>query len=288
MSTAHPRVQIGLAFAALSLLGGALIAVRFLLVGQPLPLSLMAWPAAGFLMGVSLAFFPAVSQVFRIEDELEALPEMVKDDLEIFSTFRLQQTHVYLLLSLAAALVFGWLIFRYQKWYATWSGVSVLAVALGVALAVAYHGMRCRLFQERPRRLPRWAFAIPAIGFAACAYLGLTYAEPQEWGGMSPMERTALVQSQNYAAATRELRWLGELGFDGGGGGSLDFDCDGEVCAVMILFVILVAIVVVSVIASATIPHFWVVATATLLAIMLLVAVRELLYVPGGEPAYEP
>ena len=52
------------------------------------------------------------------------------------------------------------------------------------------------------------------------------------------------------------------------------FDCDDESC----LVVLLVIVVAVSILASATIPHFWVVATMLLLTFMGVIALRELLY----------
>lgn len=53
-----------------------------------------------------------------------------------------------------------------------------------------------------------------------------------------------------------------------------DMDCDGEECLVMILIVVVIA----SVLASAYIPHFWVVATLILLTLMAVISLRELLY----------
>ena len=285
--TTHPRFRTGVALAALSLFGAILLVVRFFFVGLPLPLSLLAWPAAGFLLGLALAFFPAVSQLFRLEDEFDALPSLVQDDLDAFYARRFGRSHGYLALSLAAALLLSWLILRYQKWYAHWSGVSVLAVALGAVLVVAYFGLRCRWFQVRTYPLPGWAFAIPAAGFIICAAIGLQYAEPQEWGGLSQLERAALAQSDNYWLASRAYRSSGIVDSVGDGAGSLDFDCDGEECALLLLFVILVVVVVIAVAASASVPHFWVVSTAVLLTIMLIVAARELLYVARAEPGYQ-
>ena len=54
---------------------------------------------------------------------------------------------------------------------------------------------------------------------------------------------------------------------------SLDFDCDDEGCLVLIL----IFIVVICVVASMFIPHFWVLAGHLLLTIMALMAIRELL-----------
>jgi hypothetical protein len=287
--TTHPRFRTGIALAGLSLFAAILLVVRFFFAGLPLPLSLLAWPAAGFLLGLALAFFPAVSQVFRLEDEFDTLPSLLQDDLDAFYSRRFGRSHAYLALSLAAALLLSWLVLRYQKWYAHWSGVSVLAVALGAVLVVAYFGLRCRWFQERSYRLPGWAFAIPAAGFLICTATGMHYAEPWEWGGLSRLERSALAQSDNYWLATRAYSRAGSgiLDLAGDGGGSLDFDCDAEECALLLLFVILVVIVVVAVGASATVPHFWVLSTAVLLTIMLIVAARELLYVPRVEPGYQ-
>jgi membrane-bound ClpP family serine protease len=59
----------------------------------------------------------------------------------------------------------------------------------------------------------------------------------------------------------------------------MNIDCDDEACLVLILVVIGVACIF----ASAAIPHFWVVATTILWVIMLLVSIRELIYVESRK-----
>ena len=54
----------------------------------------------------------------------------------------------------------------------------------------------------------------------------------------------------------------------------VNLDCEDEACLVLLF----VAVVVLAVFASATIPHFWVVAIMLLLTLMAMVALRELLY----------
>lgn len=285
MDTRRRRLVIGLGTAGFALGAGLVIALYFLYTRQPLPLSLVAWPATGVLLGVALAYLPATVQVFYLEDELEQLPSLVADDLDALFSRRIQSTHVYVLATLVAAGWLGWLIFRYQKWHATWGIWNVLIVALAVAGAVFYYGIRCDWFQNRRARFPVWVFLIPACGFIICAALGMNYAEPQEWGGLSRIERTQLATSDTYWLATRGAEvadFAGISGSSGGGGeiGAIDFDCDDDACGYLLLVVVLLVIVALAIGGSVAIPHFWVVATATLLTIMALVAIRELMYVP--------
>lgn len=285
------RLVIGLGIAGLSLLVGAVVAAYFLYTDEALPLSVIAWPATGFLLGVALAYLPATARTLSVEDELETLPALLADDLDALFSRRIQSTHVYALVTLLAAGWLGWLVFHYQKWHASWGAWNVLVVALAVAAGIAYYGIRCDWFQRRHARFPHWVFLLPACGFVICAALGMRYAEPQEWGGLSRLERSQLTASDTYWLTTRGSRVV-SFADDATSGasevGAIDFDCDDDACGYLLLAVVLIVIVAIAIGGSVVIPHFWVVATATLLTIMALVAVRELLYVPKARLSLEP
>jgi hypothetical protein len=150
-------------------------------------------------------------------------------------------------------------LFRFRKWRASWfDGLNVVAVAAMVGFAVALLGISMSWFQERKCRLSWWVVLIPFIAYGLSSILGVHFTEPREVNVRSlPINQGSGCEYVWAATGTGQDAAMGGVQFLGYG---MDLDCDDEACFVLILVVIALACVI----ASAAIPHFWVVATTIL------------------------
>jgi hypothetical protein len=252
---------------------GLLAAVYFFFVQSSIPLALLAWPAVGILVGLLIILSDTLEKLFGLEDEIWDFPEAVTSFRRALLQGRINQAHLYLLLTIASIVAQTHFILRFQKWNARWGFINVFFFALLVVIVAWAVIFSTPWFQVRKKRLTGWVFLIPAFGWLLCVALGVHYKEP-DLSGLSRFERQEVLASgQTMSSNTNggEFRILNFVS----DGASFDFDCDDEGCLILIL--LFVTVICVS--ASATIPHFWLVATLLLLTIMAGIALRELLYV---------
>jgi len=197
----------------------------------------------------------------------------------------LQKRVIFLSLTGLALIAWLYLIWEYRKWGARWGPINVMVPALIAAAVIAIWISRRNWFRERGNPT-RWRFMIiPVTGFIVCAAAGIYFTEPIEVGGtvtrsgdrVENDRSTAAVnrRSPNYQydyGLTRASRfYLASSLFDlGEGAGSVADDVD-EGC----LLFLLVILVIVLIIGSFVIPHFWALATFVLLVIMALITYRE-------------
>lgn len=269
---------VGLGLAAVSLLLAMGTGLYYVAAGGSIPLAIFAWPALGFLSGLAITFFSFIEVGLDIDDEIEQFPQLVQDDIQKLRSGVFTPTFLFLAVTLIAAGLELGVLFWYSKQEASWGPVNVLLVALVVVVTALVLSLRANWFQLRRRRLSPYIFAIPTIGWLICMLVGVRFAEPIEWGGPTPLQRSQAARLENQ----RSPSGVGatHLAYDTveiAGGAVTSLDCDGEGC----LVVLLIAVVLMSVLASATIPHFWVVATMLLLTLMAVITLRELLVRDG-------
>lgn len=265
----------GLGLCAVSLLAALAAAAYFAFSDGHLPLAVFVWPALGFIVGIAIAYFSFVETGLGIDDEIEQFPHLVEDDIRDLRQGRISTTHFFVVLTVIAALIEFGILLWYRKESASWGPLNVFVTALAAVAITLALTVPARWFQNRQRRLAPYVFLIPFAGWLICMLVGIRYAEPMEYGGMSALERSQLARSENYWPSTRAgTSYFIYNTVEGGGSMLADMDCDGEECLVMILIVVVIA----SVLASAYIPHFWVVATLILLTLMAVISLRELLY----------
>lgn len=265
---------LGLGLSGLSVVVAAGTGTTLLATGEGLPLAIFAWPALGFIAGMAIAFFSFVEVGLQIDDEIEQFPELVQDDMHSLRTGKITAPHLFIAVTLIAFIVEAALLIWYRKEYAFWGPINVLVVALVVVVIALFFSLRSRWFQVRLTRLSPIIFVVPAAGWLICATIGIRYAEPIEYGGLSPMERSQLIRSGGYWASTRAGTAFFLDNAEVAGSAMIDMDCDGEDCLLILLLVVVAACIF----ASANVPHFWVVATTLLLTLMVVIALRELLY----------
>ena len=129
-------------------------------------------------------------------------------------------------------------------------------------------------YRERWERTPWWVFVIPLLGFVLCIFLGVYNTEPIELGGHTRLEKYDF--SQTRAGRSNYFYFWQNTGRSSG---SIDLpECTGKNCGYVYLAVLLILVVIVCVLGSAFIPHFWVLSTLLILTFMIVIASRELLF----------
>lgn len=261
--------------AGMSLAAAIMTGIYAIFTGGNLPLIAFAWPALGFIVGVTIIFFSFIQVGLKLEDEIEEFPDLVEDDVNDLRSGAVTATHIMVVVTILAALIQVGILLWFEKIYASWGPFNVLMIAL-LTIALAFVlSIRSDWFQMRKNRLSKRVYWIPAIGWLICILIGVRFAEPREYGGLSQLERSQSGISEQNPGSTRSgnsyVFWTTA---DFASEVIADFDCDDEAC----LVVLLVLVVAVVVLASATIPHFWVVATMLMLTLMGVIALRELLY----------
>lgn len=237
-------------------------------------LELFILPAIGVIVGV-LIIFTNFESVIGLSETIEELPEALSDDVETLKNGRISFPIVAIFVSIIGILVETWLIFHFRKWNAEWGSVSVLLISSVVSVVTVGICLTLDWFRFRYERLSWKIFIIPAVGFLLCAVLGSVYAEPQNYRELSLMQRDQLAQSDGYSMQSKGGQFIYMMSRSSGSGSSnIDIDCDGDECMALVLIVI----VIICIAGSAIIPHFWLLASILLLTIMLMVAIRELLY----------
>lgn len=190
---------------------------------------------------------------------------------------------VYGVSTFAAYAVFGWAFFHYHKLYTEWFGVNILVYTAIAVVAVIYGATRLEWVRERASSAPGKMFAVAAVGFALCLFLGVFFTEPYAAGEI-PLE-------YSYAGTRtgeQVIYLFGDIGgynSSSGSSSSGDFDLDdgGEA----LVFLLLVILVIILILGSAFIPHFWVLACAVLVAVMGILAFRELILREYSSYAYD-
>jgi hypothetical protein len=266
-------VFLGLALCGLGVASGIAVAAFFVLRAETVPGSMLVASAGLVFLGVVMIFFDGLESGLLIRDEIDCLPELIQDDFEDLKVGRITATHGMILITVLTLLGHILTLFLFRKWQASWfGGLSVVAVAAVVAFVVGLFGISMNWFQERKCRLSWWVFLIPFVAYGLSALLGVHFTEPR----VNNARGLPINQGSGYEyvwAASRTGQDAAAQGVELFGSG-WDIDCDDEGCLVLILVVIAIACVV----ASATIPHFWVVATTILWVIMLLISLRELFF----------
>ncbi len=273
-------IQLGLVLMLLAIVCVIALSVYYLIPGDRIPIAILAVPSLLFALGGLLTAFDVIETGLGVDDEIAALPHLLQDDVEALRQGRITGPHM-----LAAALICmvcaeTYLLIHFDKWEAQWGSFNVLLLGLIVAVIGAVLLIKTRWFQYRPIRTPGWIIATPLIAFVICALLGVYYAEPgkrargENYSGSDYRwtdtrgSRTGIADTWLYSDTGDTLSWIGMP------------DCDGDECGYLVLGLVILLVAIICVIGSALIPHFWIVATLLLLAIVMVQTARELIFSP--------
>jgi hypothetical protein len=267
---------LGIVLVSLAVIMTPGLALLLFLEGS-LHLIILAAPAVVFLVGLLLIFTNYLETSLGIRDEIEGIPELLEDDVEALLQGSFTLTHFMVAATIVTAIMLSATLVWYKKWEASWGPLNVLAVSAAVVAITLVVGIKSQWFQDRRQRLEPRVFLIPLAGLVLSVSLGLYSTEPKEFGR----------QTRNRGFESQAARWSATRASEGRFLGAtigdslhlIDIDCDGEACLVLFLIVI----VVICVVSSAFVPHFWVLAGHLLLTIMALIALRELLVPKGVE-----
>lgn len=177
-----------------------------------------------------------------------------------------------------------YLFWEFHKWDAKWGSIHIGIPTLVATAVIGGWIYRRNWFQDRTNPTG-WKFMIiPLAGFLLAASLGIYFTEPIERGGTVTHSRNSVGGGANTQTASQpssdyqydysrsrasdvyffsSLLDLGELA-EGAG------DTD-EFCLVFLL----VGLVILLIIGSAVIPHFWALSTFVLLVVMAMFTYRE-------------
>jgi NO-binding membrane sensor protein with MHYT domain len=271
-------VLIGLGLITTGIASGLAVAIFFVLRQETIPVSMLLASAGLVFLGIIMLFFDSLESALMLKDEIDCLPELVEDDIENLRQSRITSTHAMILITALTLMGHVLSLFLFRKWRAYWwGGVSVVTVAVIVGFVVALWGISMDWFQYRKARLSWWVFLIPFLFYGLSAFLGVHFTEPRIEGTRSlPISQGGGYEYAWAATRTGQDAFMNGVSFLGDG---VDIDCDDEGCLVLILLVIGIACVI----ASASIPHFWVVATTILWVIMFLFSLRELFCTDGSQ-----
>lgn len=251
----------------------------FVLSNEPIPINMLIASALIILIGLTVIFFDFVEDGLKVKNEIEKFPQLIEDDIEELKKGKITPTHLMVLITLVTLVSQIVITFLFRKWQAYWLGsVSVIFVAVLAGFLVAFVGARSNWFQIRKHRLSWWVFLIPLIFYGLSTFLGIFFVEPKITSARGlPISQSSEYQYSWLETRSNQISFFDTISIMDGG---VDMGCDDEVC----LVILLVIVGILCVIASAVIPHFWVVATTILWVIMALVALRELLYSEAHRP----
>ena len=249
------------------------VSMFFVLTHETIPISMLVASALLVMIGLAVIFFDFIEKGLKVQDEIEKFPQLIEDDIEDWKKGKFTSTHMMVVVTLVTLGAEVAIIFLFRKWQSYWMGsINVVFVGALVGFATALAGVKTKWFQNRWRRFSWWVFLIPFIFYGFSAFLGIYFAEPKiERARGFPINQSSNYQYSWTETRSNQLTFFDTISIVDGG---VDVGCDDEVC----LVILLVIIGVLCVIASAAIPHFWVVATSILWVIMALIAMRELLY----------
>lgn len=275
-------VIIASAFCLTAMLAGQTITAAggLLLIGITTILATVGW-----ILIIS-AYWPGISPI--------DVPEELKDDMASIRNF--SPTMVWLLApaALGGSVIFIQQFLHYRKIEAFWGAIPVVLIAAVTVVCLAAGLLMTDWFRERYRRTgPKWSLTIIA-GFALSLFLGVYFTEPLEYGAQSRNDKVAATMQQSsdehpaandYSRSRTGVFYYSNWASTGGSSASSSsgssigsgFKCSGKSCE-GIAYVLLIILVLILIIASAVIPHFWVVACATLLTMIWILFIRELLY----------
>lgn len=176
--------------------------------------------------------------------------------------------------------IYYWALNHWHKFNPDHHWLNIQIIVWAVVLGVVTVGIGYFLdwFRNPPTITRRWMVFIPLAGILLCIMAGVYFTEPIEYGG----EVTLASQTRYNWRQSRVGNWYyinfgssggSETSDDSTSGGSSSFDFDSD-DGEGLVFLVLIVLVIILIVASAVVPHAWVVTGAILLAIALLFVIR--------------
>lgn len=245
-------------------------AIALLAPGGTIPYWVLVLPAATAISGFLLMFSHAIESHFGAF--IEKTERNLQQDVKTFEEGSTTRVRAMVIITALAAGVELVLLVVYHKWDAAWGSTSVLFVSVVAVLCAVLLGTRNKWYLNRNYTTPKWVFLIPLAGFALSALLGTYYTEP-----VSPAQGAQYDYSQTRASGSG---WHGTYFFTNSSSDNSGVSvpkCSGKGCGYAYLLLFLILIVLLCIVGSATIPHFWVLATLLMLTFMVIIILHEYL-----------
>lgn len=264
------KTRLGLWIIASGLLIALVIALFFLSKGIGIPTVVLAVPAIILLLGV-LVMATDLLKNMDLDDEVQDAGNLLADDIDDLRHGRISLTWATAGMAIICLGTELFLLDYFQKWNAAWGPFNVVFLGILAALIASYKVFRSKWFQYRRQRTPQRVTWLLLAGFILCTGMGVYFSEPIQYGSLQRSQQIALVSSGQYYQASRASQF--DI-FSGDNFTDIDVDCDDDLC----LVILVAAVVIACIVASAFIPHFWVLATILMSTLICLVALRELFY----------
>ncbi len=276
------KVKFSLFLVVVGVITGLLVIFPYGMSGgsPALTLVFLSLAIVCIMAGSILAFSRLLDRM--VTPLVEEVHKDIEDDLQDLKARRFTSTHVMVIMVVLSLVAFAFFVFRFHKVEAAWGPVPVIVPAFIGLLVLAYFIPRTRWFRFYRDRTPMWVFLIPVIGLVLSTWLGLAKAEDMH------VLRQPATQPAVYNNVQPSGLFLQSAGNVSDFAFSFDLpDCDGDACGTIFLVIALIVLVLVLVIGSAYIPHFWILSGTILLGIMLLIAIHDLRLRPESPAALE-
>ena len=200
------------------------------------------------------------------------------------------------ILTVVSAAVYMQQYITHDKMTASWGWFNVSVVGLILSAIVALIFVALPFFSS-DRKTPVGALTLMVVGLILAVYGGIYMTEPKEEGALEsaagltlPEEQVAEYHRESYArsrAGGHFYYWfypnyysssVATPASSGGGGSFSAPSCSGDACEAY-MYIFLILLVVILVIGSLFVPHFWVMAGMIFLTVMALTTLREFIFV---------
>lgn len=180
-----------------------------------------------------------------------------------------EKKYLFAAATLTMGIVWAACLLNYNKLspHCHWFGINIFIYSIVAILVVIIIFSRLEWFRQRYGSTSGRMFVIAVAGFVLSILMGIVFTEPQEISGYG--------YDYSQTRSGYYYYYFGDiLGY------SADFDApdvdlgddNGEAIAILLLVILVVILIV----ASAFVPHFWVLAGAVLLGVMAMITYREL------------
>ena len=220
-----------------------------------------------------------------LANDIQKVEHVVEDDVKKLGSFSFNRGHFMFVATLIATIIFVAYTSHYDEWGSTWGPFSVILIAAILSSVLFLFVRLTEWWTDHDWHTPNKVLIIPVVGLIICMGLGIYMTEPIEYGGLSAYQQENQQSPQTYDFSRTRIypTYFYYFGSSSSSSSSATLGsssvhvptCSGKGCSGY-LVLLLIALVIILIIGSAIIPHFWILAGIILLTIMVITTIREL------------
>lgn len=265
------KVKFSIFLIVVGVITGLLIIFAYGMSGgnTAITLAFLSLAIVCIMIGSFLAFSRLLDRT--VTPLVEEIHKDIEDDLQDLKERRFTNTHWMVVIIVMALLTFSFFVFRFHKVEASWGPIPVLVPTFIGMLALAWFIPHTGWFRDYHDRTPMWIFFVPTVGLVISLWLGLAKTENMEVLRADPAQPVSYNTIQPTGVFLRTAADVADFGVP------LNIpDCDDDACGYIYLVIGLIILVLILVVGSAVIPHFWILSCSLLLGIMVLITIHDL------------